>query len=124
MLPVHAVVCALLSSLLVLLVADLFQPLDILAIHHIRDRDMAHTIGSEAPCQCLTPGGVQITSPGLISRLAPPSSCTHPVPEVTIRSWPAGCVCQAERAPGANVTRPPAAGMLSFASNRGSRKTD
>ena len=41
-----AAVSALLSSLLVLLVADLFQPLDILAIHHIRDRDMAHTVGS------------------------------------------------------------------------------
>src|SRR3954470_21235304 len=43
---VPAAVSALLSLLLVLLVADLFQPLDILAIHHIRDRDMAHTVGS------------------------------------------------------------------------------
>ena len=52
------------------------------------------------PCQCFTPGGVQMTSPGLISRFSPPSSWTHPVPEVTIRIWPAGWVCQAERAPG------------------------
>src|SRR3954452_21424366 len=77
-----------------------------------------------APCQCLTPAGDQITSPGLVSRLAAPSSCTHPVPEVTINSWPAGCVCQTERAPGANVTKQPVDGMPSFAPNRGSRKTD
>src|SRR3712207_1600269 len=77
-----------------------------------------------APCQCFTPGGVQITSPGLISRFSPPSSCTQPVPDVTIRIWPAGCVCHAERAPGSNVTNPPVDCMLFFAPNSGSTMTE
>jgi hypothetical protein len=64
-----------------------------------------------APCQCFTPGGHQTTSPGLITRFSPPSSCTHPVPDVTIRIWPAGCVCHAERAPGSKVTWPPVEAM-------------
>src|SRR2546422_598063 len=59
-----------------------------------------------APCQCFTPGGIHTTSPGLISRFSPPQSWTHPVPEVTIRICPAGCVCQALRAPGSKVTWP------------------
>src|SRR5215204_5302928 len=80
-------------------------------------------LAAVAPCQCFTPGGVQITSPGLISRFTPPSSCTHPVPDVTIRICPAGWVCQAERAPGSNVTRPPVEGILSFAPNSGSTIT-
>src|SRR4030081_1950244 len=33
-----------------------------------------------------------------------PSHCVHPQPEVTIKVWPSGCVCQALRAPGSNVT--------------------
>src|SRR4051795_7171639 len=72
------------------------------------------------PCQCFTPGGVQITSPGLISRFSPPSSCTQPVPDVTIRIWPAGCVCHAERAPGAKITCPPLDDVWSFGAYRGS----
>src|SRR3712207_3048250 len=77
-----------------------------------------------APCQCFTPGGVQITSPGLISRFWPPSSCTHPVPDVTIRTWPPGWVCHAERAPGSNVTSPPVEDVLSLAAYSGSTMTD
>src|SRR4051794_28218573 len=76
-----------------------------------------------APCQCLTPGGVQITSPGLISRFWPPSSCTQPVPAVTIRTCPAGWVCQSECAPGAKVTRPPVDAIVFFIPNSGSTVT-
>src|SRR5215212_7713299 len=57
-----------------------------------------------APCQCLSLGGHQTTSPGRISTFGPPSLCTHPHPEVTSRVWPSGCQCQAVRAPGSKVT--------------------
>src|SRR4051795_5973991 len=77
-----------------------------------------------APCQCSTPGGVQITSPGLISRFVPFLSCTQPVPEVTMSVWPAGWLCQEERAPGSNVTCPPDVRDGSVAANRGSTLTD
>src|SRR3954464_13575079 len=60
-----------------------------------------------APCQCFSPGGNQTTSPGLISSIGPPSRCTQPQPDVTISVWPSGCVCQAVRAPGSNVTIAP-----------------
>ena len=53
-----------------------------------------------APCQCFSPGGIQTTSPVLMSSLGPPSVCTQPKPAVTIRVWPKGRVCQAVRAPG------------------------
>src|SRR5439155_26581718 len=58
----------------------------------------------EAPCQCLWPGGHQITSPARISTIASPSHWVQPQPKVTIKVWPSGCVCQFERAPGSNVT--------------------
>src|SRR3954463_2948897 len=57
-----------------------------------------------APCQCLWPGGHQITSPARISTLASPSHWVQPQPEVTISVCPSGWVCQAERAPGSKVT--------------------
>src|SRR5204863_9826114 len=38
-----------------------------------------------APCQCFSPGGHQITSPGRIFSTGPPQLCTSPQPEVTIR---------------------------------------
>ena len=60
-----------------------------------------------APCQCFSPGGNQTTSPGRISSTGPPPRCTRPQPAVTIRVWPSGCVCQAVRAPGSNVTLAP-----------------
>src|SRR3954453_20427550 len=75
------------------------------------------------PCQCFTPGGIQTTSPGWIARRSPRHSCTHPVPDVTIRVWPAGWVCHAVRGQGSNVTRPPVAWVCSVASNRGSTMT-
>src|SRR2546423_3813435 len=60
-----------------------------------------------APCQCFSFGGHQITSPGRISTFGPPSLCTHPQPDVTIKVWPSGCVCQLLRAPGSKVTYAP-----------------
>src|SRR3954470_19474223 len=76
-----------------------------------------------APCQCLSFGGHQTTSPGLISTFGPPSLCTHPHPEVTISVCPSGCVCHAERAPGSKVTLAPRARAGSGASNSGSIRT-
>src|SRR5438874_2583829 len=60
-----------------------------------------------APCQCFSPGGIQITSPGRISSMGPPQRCARPQPAVTISVWPSGCVCHAVRAPGSNVTLAP-----------------
>src|SRR5437867_10691921 len=48
----------------------------------------------------------------------------HPVPAVTMTVWPRGWVCQALRAPGSNVTRPPDAREGAFAGNRGSTRTE
>ena len=75
-----------------------------------------------APCQCFTPAGVQTTSPSRISRFGPCHSCTQPTPAVTMSTCPAGCVCHALRAPGANVTWAPVARVPSFVPN--SRSTD
>jgi hypothetical protein len=41
-----------------------------------------------APCQCLSFGGHQTTSPARIYTFRPPSLCTHPHPEVTISVCP------------------------------------
>jgi hypothetical protein len=60
-----------------------------------------------APCQCFSPGANQTMSPGRISSLRPPSTCTQPQPDVTISVCPNGWVCHAVRAPGSNVTTPP-----------------
>src|SRR5213595_2208556 len=76
-----------------------------------------------APCQCFSPGGIQITSPGRISSIGPPQRCARPEPAVTIRVWPSGCVCQAVRAPGSNVTLAPRTRAGSGASNSGSIRT-
>src|SRR5438874_5076281 len=62
-----------------------------------------------APCQCFSLGENQTTSPGRISSIGPPSCCAHPSPDVTINVWPNGCICQAVRAPGSNVTLAPRA---------------
>src|SRR5438132_4994205 len=42
-------------------------------------------VSAVAPCQCFSPGGLQITSPGRISLIGPPQLCTRPQPAVTIR---------------------------------------
>src|SRR5215218_4018452 len=77
----------------------------------------------DAPCQCFSPGGNQTTSPGRISSTGPPHRCARPTPEVTISVWPRGCVCQAVRAPGSNVTLAPAARAGTGASKSGSIRT-
>src|SRR5688572_13838499 len=76
-----------------------------------------------APCQCLMPGGHQTTSPGRMTCTALPHSCVKPTPAVTINRCPAGCVCQAERAPGSKVTSPPEALMFLSAGQTGSTRT-
>src|SRR2546430_6463570 len=76
-----------------------------------------------APCQCLSFGGHQTTSPGRSSTFGWPSLCTQPKPDVTIKICPSGCLCQAERAPGSNVTLAPRTRAGSGASNRGSMRT-
>src|SRR5438309_1959853 len=76
-----------------------------------------------APCQCFSPGGNQITSPGRMSSIGPPQRCAQPQPAVTIRVWPSGWVCQAVRAPGSKVTLAPATRAGSGAWNRGSTRT-
>jgi hypothetical protein len=41
-----------------------------------------------APCQCLSFGGHQTTSPGRSSTFGWPSLCTQPKPDVTIKICP------------------------------------
>lgn len=76
-----------------------------------------------APCQCLTPGGNQITSPGRTSSIGPPSCWTHPQPDEIMSVCPKGCVCHAVRAPGSNVTLFPAVRVVDFTENNGSIRT-
>src|SRR6476620_1390206 len=76
-------------------------------------------VSAVPPCQCLTPGSVQMTSPAAMSCRCPPHSCTQPEPEVTISVWPAGWVCQAVRAHGVKETSAELTLRLGFASNSG-----
>src|SRR6267378_2924838 len=76
-----------------------------------------------APCQCFSPGGIQITSPGRISSIGPPKRCARPQPAVTIRVWPSGWVCHAVRAPGSKVTLAPDVRAGAFGWNKGSMRT-
>src|SRR5439155_16984844 len=76
-----------------------------------------------APCQCLSPGAHEITSPGRISSTGPPQLCTQPHPAVTINVCPRGWTCHAVRAPGSNVTLAPDTRRGSGASNSGSIRT-
>src|SRR5438552_18809163 len=76
-----------------------------------------------APCQCFSLGGNQTTSPGRISSIGPSQLCARPRPDVTINACPSGCVCQAVRAPGSNVTLAPRTRAGSGASNSGSMRT-
>src|ERR1700736_4640623 len=62
-------------------------------------------LADEAPCQCFSPGGIQTTSPGRISRTGPPLVWARPRPETTYSVWPNGWVCHAVRAPGSNETQ-------------------
>src|SRR5215472_12515665 len=76
-----------------------------------------------APCQCFSPGGNQTTSPGRICSIGPPHRCARPAPAVTIKVWPSGCVCQAVRALGSNVTLAPTARAGSADVKSGSMRT-
>jgi len=76
-----------------------------------------------APCQCFSPGANQTTSPGWICSTGPPSRCARPLPAATINVCPSGCVCQAVRAPGSNVTLAPLTRAGSGALNSGSMRT-
>ena len=76
-----------------------------------------------APCQCFSPGENQTTSPEWISSMGPPQRWVRPEPDVTIRVWPSGCVCQAVRAPGSNVMQSPTACAGCGALNKGSIRT-
>src|SRR3954451_23524784 len=60
-----------------------------------------------------------MTSPGRTSIFLRPSSWTQPVPDVMTSVWPAGCVCQCDRAPGLNSTWPPVELLYVFAGNTG-----
>src|SRR5438309_11348604 len=77
-----------------------------------------------APCQCFTRGGMRTTSPGRISWTGPAHCWTRPTPAVTIRIWPTGCVCHAERAPGSNVTEPADMRDGDVAGKSGSTRTE
>src|ERR1700761_3704411 len=76
-----------------------------------------------APCQCFSSGENHTTSPGRISSIGPSHLWAHPRPDVTINVCPSGCVCQAVRAPGSNVTIAPRTRAGSGASNSGSMRT-
>src|SRR6266513_4104496 len=76
-----------------------------------------------APCQCFSLGANQTTSPGRISSVGPSQRCAQPRPNVTINVCPSGCVCQAVRAPGSNVTLAQATRAGSGAWNSGSIRT-
>src|SRR5271165_5210240 len=76
-----------------------------------------------APCQCFTPGGNQITSPGRISSTEPPQSWARPQPAVTIKVCPSGWVCQAVRAQGSKVTLAPKTRAGEGALKSGSTRT-
>ncbi len=77
-----------------------------------------------APCQCFSPGGNQTTSPDRISSIGPPHRCARPHPAVTNRVCPSGCVCQAVRAPGSNVTLAPKTRAGGGAVKIGSTRTE
>ena len=57
----------------VLFVADLFHPVDRLAVQRSWMAMCVIAVVGAAPCQCFSPGGNQTTSPGRISSIGPPS---------------------------------------------------
>ncbi len=59
---------------------DLLQPVDGLAIETLLQCDCVIAVSALAPCQCFTPGGIQTTSPGLISCRPRPSAAPSPCP--------------------------------------------
>ncbi len=88
----------------ILLLADLFHPGNDLAVECLLNSDMGHCALLRCAMPMLFAGANQTTSPGRSSSTGPPTHCAHPRPDVIIKIWPSGCVCQAVRAPGSNVT--------------------
>src|SRR5881397_1810803 len=76
-----------------------------------------------APCQCFSPGGNQITSPGRMSSIGPPRVGPGQSQPSQSGSGEAWWLCQAVRAPGSNVTLAPTTRAGSGASKRGSMRT-
>ena len=91
----------------VLLVVDLLHPIDALAVECLSYCDVGHCGAGGRAMPVLFARREPDQSPARISTFGPPSLCTHPQPDVTMRVWPSGCVCQAVRAPGSNVTNAP-----------------
>jgi len=69
-----------LSSLAILVVGDLFHPVDDLTVERFLMAICVMAVVGVAPCQCFSPGGNETTSPGWISSIGPPSRCTQPQP--------------------------------------------
>ena len=76
-----------------------------------------------APCQCFSPGGNQITSPGRISSIGPAPALRQAAAGRHDQGLAQGWVCHAVRAPGSNVTLAPTARAGAFAWNKGSMRT-
>ena len=74
----------------VLLVGNLFHPIDHFSILDFLNAICVMAVFGPAPCQCFSPGANQMTSPGLISSTGPPRRCTRPRPDVTSSVWPRG----------------------------------
>ena len=108
---------------LILFVADLFHPVDGLAVELFLNGDMGHGRGWRGAMPVLLTGRNQTTSPGRISSIGPPQRCARPQPAVTIRVWPSGWVCHAVRAPGSKVTLAPTTRAGAGGLNSGSIRT-
>ncbi len=107
----------------ILLVGYVFHPIDGLAVEFFLNSDMTHGGGrrSAVPMLLTWRKPHDIARPDLLDR--PPARWTQPRPVMTISVWPSGCVCQAVRAPGSNVTRAPATRAGSGGLNSGSIRT-
>ena len=74
----------------VLLIAHLLHPGHVPAVRPcpVTARCVMAVVGA-APCQCLTPGGHETTSPGRITCIGLPHSCVRPTPEINDQALPA-----------------------------------
>src|SRR6266702_2902774 len=77
-------------SISILLVADLFQPIDVPAVDGFLDGDVAHPGGRRGSMPVLHSGwnAHHIARADFLDRAA--QRCTSPLPAVTIRIWPTG----------------------------------
>src|SRR4051795_11019653 len=107
----------------ILFVANLLQPVDVLAVDGRLDGDVGHGSGGRCAVPVLDAWRKpdHVAGPDLLLRS--PHCCTQPRPNVMTRVCPTGCVCQAERAPGSKVTCPPDTRDGAVAGNIGSTRT-